>query len=75
MRAYAIALDIDGTLEGFGGIINRKSIELMLRHAHVGIVSARSDCEKKSRKISDWGMRVAPDATSLLKLNVLQTML
>lgn len=46
MRAYAIALDIDGTLEGFGGIINRKSIELMLRHAHVGIVSARSDCEK-----------------------------
>lgn len=47
MRAYAIALDIDGTLEGFGGIINRKSIELMLRHAHVGIASAKSDCEKK----------------------------
>jgi len=46
MRVSAIALDIDGTLEGFGGIINRKSIELMLRHAHVGIVSARSDCEK-----------------------------
>ena len=45
-RVSRIALDIDGTLKDYGGVIDKKSIELFLKHAHVGIVSSRADCHK-----------------------------
>jgi len=43
-RVSRIALDIDGTLKGYGGIIDKWVIDEFLRSAHVGIVSTRSDC-------------------------------
>ncbi len=40
-RVTRIALDIDGTLKGFGGVIDRETINEFLKTAHVGIVSSR----------------------------------
>ena len=45
-RVSRIALDIDGTLRDYGGIIDKRTIELLLRYAHVGIVSSRHDCHR-----------------------------
>lgn len=52
-RVSRIALDIDGTLSGYGGIIDRETVRMMLETAHVGIVSSRGDCGKIAM---DWGL-------------------
>ncbi|MGC9050315.1 class I SAM-dependent methyltransferase [Pyrobaculum sp.] len=39
-----VAFDIDGTLEGFGGVFGRREISLLKRYAEVAVVSARGDC-------------------------------
>ena len=50
-RVTRIALDIDGTLKGFGGIIDRETINEFLKTAHVGIVSSRFDCHEIAREL------------------------
>jgi predicted SAM-dependent methyltransferase len=55
-RVTRIALDIDGTLAGYGGIIDQWTINEFLKTAHVGIVSTRADCH---RVASDLGLGYA----------------
>ena len=50
-RVSRIALDVDGTLSDYGGVIDMRSIQLMLRRAHVGIVSSRLDCDRIARDL------------------------
>jgi len=55
-RVTRIALDVDGTLAGYGGIIDRWTIDEFLKTAHVGIVSTRADCH---RVASEFGLGYA----------------
>lgn len=38
-----IALDVDGTLEEYGGLISRETIERLKPYTHIGICSSRGD--------------------------------
>ena len=55
-RVTRIALDVDGTLSGYGGIIDKWAIEEFLKTAHVGIVSTRGDCHNVA---SEFGLGYA----------------
>lgn len=50
-RKTLIALDVDGTLAGFGGPIGRETISRLLRFAHVGLVSGRADVHDIARRL------------------------
>jgi len=51
-----IALDIDGTLRPYGGLLDADDISLMARYAELAIVSARADCKDVARR---FGIPVA----------------
>lgn len=55
-RVTRIALDVDGTLSGYGGIIDKWTIGEFLKSAHVGIVSTRGDCHNVA---SEFGLGYA----------------
>jgi len=55
-RVTRIALDVDGTLAGYGGIIDKWTIDEFLKTAHAGIVSTRADCH---RVASEFGLGYA----------------
>ncbi|MGC8584412.1 MAG: methyltransferase domain-containing protein, partial [Thermoproteus sp.] len=59
--------DIDGTLAGYGGVIDRRSIELFLRSAHVGIVSSRPDCDRIARDLGLGYACCSSDKASCLR--------
>jgi SAM-dependent methyltransferase len=50
-RKTLVALDIDGVLKGFGGLISKDTIDRLLNFAHVGIVSGRGDAHEIARKL------------------------
>jgi len=50
-RKTLIALDIDGTLKGYGGLIGVETIRRLLHFAHVGIVSSRGDTHEIARRL------------------------
>jgi len=50
MKRTIIALDVDGTLRDYGGMIGRETIERMKQVAHVGICSSRKDAWDIARK-------------------------
>lgn len=50
-RQSLVAIDIDGTLEGYNGRINKETIDKLLYHAHVGLVSSRADVHKVAQKL------------------------
>ncbi len=50
-RVSRIALDVDGTIAGYGGIIDKWAINEFLKTAHVGIVSSRGDCHDIARDL------------------------
>ncbi len=51
-----IALDIDGTLRPYGGLLDADDISLMARYAELALVSARADCKDVARR---FGIPVA----------------
>ena len=50
-RVSRVALDIDGTLRGYNGIIDKWVIDELLKTAHVGIVSSRTDCHEIAKQL------------------------
>jgi len=50
-RKTLIALDVDGTLRKFGGLVSKDTIDRLLNFAHVGIVSTRPDAHEVARKL------------------------
>jgi len=46
-----IALNIDGTLREFGGLISKDTIDRLLNFAHVGLVSGRGDTHDIARRL------------------------
>jgi len=65
-RKCIIALDVDGTLMGFGGIISQETIKHLLYFAHVGIVSSRPDAHEIARRLG-LGFAEVGKASALVK--------
>jgi len=65
-RKTLIAIDIDGTLAGFGGIISIETIKRLLYFAHVGLVSSRGDVHEIARRLG-LGFAETGKASALVK--------